>query len=162
MPERTKEIEEIKEKKGRTMKTNRRKFLNIVLGGSLFGWIASVVYPIFSYLKPPKIPEANVNSLKAGKAREFPENSGKILKFGRKPVILIKTDQGEFKAFSATCTHLDCIVQYRSDTRQIWCACHNGTYDLNGRNISGPPPRPLDAFDVSIVKDEIIVTKQTS
>ncbi len=144
------------------MKNNRRKFLNIVIGGGLFGWIASVVYPVFSYLKPPRIPEANVNSIKAGLASEFPMNEGKIVKFGRVPVILIKTNDGEFRAFAATCTHLDCIVQYRSDTKQIWCACHNGFYDLKGRNISGPPPKPLEEFTVDVENDEITITKKTS
>lgn len=144
------------------MKNNRRKFLNIVIAGGLFGWIASVVYPVFSYLKPPRIPEANVNSIKAGLASEFPMNEGKIVKFGRVPVILIKTNDGEFRAFAATCTHLDCIVQYRSDTKQIWCACHNGFYDLKGRNTSGPPPKPLEEFTVDVENDEITITKKTS
>lgn len=144
------------------MKNSRRNFLNFLIGGSLFGWIVSIIYPVFSYLKPPKIPEASVNSVKAGLASEFPVNEGKIIKFGRIPVILIKTDAGEFRAFSATCTHLDCIVQYRSDVKQIWCACHNGFYDLKGRNVSGPPPRPLEEFGVEVQKDEIVITKQTS
>jgi Rieske Fe-S protein len=139
---------------------NRRKFLNYIIGGSLLGWVVSVIYPILTYLRPPKIPEANVNSIKAGVASEFPVSSGKIFKFGRKPVILIKTDAGEFRAFAATCTHLDCIVQFRSDRNQIWCACHNGVFDLNGRNVSGPPPKPLDEFSVNIVEDEIFITKQ--
>jgi cytochrome b6-f complex iron-sulfur subunit len=141
-------------------KTSRRKFLNFIIGGGLLGWIASVVYPIFSYLIPPKIPEAVVNSIKAGKATDFPSNSGKIVKFGRKPVILIRTDTGEFRAFTATCTHLDCIVQYRQDIKQIWCACHNGIYDLNGRNVSGPPPRPLDEYKVNIINDEIVIINE--
>jgi len=144
------------------MKNNRRKFLNIVIGGGLFGWIASVVYPVFSYLKPPRIPEANVSSIKAGLASEFPINEGKIVKFGRVPVILIKTNVGEFRAFAGTCTHLDCIVQYRSDTKQIWCACHNGFYDLKGRNISGPPPKPLEEFTVDVENNEIVITKKMS
>lgn len=143
------------------MKNSRRNFLNFLIGGSLFGWIASIIYPVFSYLKPPKIPEASVNSVKAGLASEFPVNEGKIIKFGRIPVILIKTDTGEFRAFSGTCTHLDCIVQYRSDVKQIWCACHNGFYDLKGRNVSGPPPRPLEEFGVEVQNDEIVITKQT-
>lgn len=142
------------------MEKNRRKFLNLIIGGSLLGWLSSVFYPIYSYLKPPKIPEANVSSVKAGVASEFPGNSGKIVKFGRKPVILVKTDAGEFHALTATCTHLDCIVQYKADTRQIWCACHNGIYDLQGRNISGPPPKPLEEFKVDILNDEIIITKE--
>lgn len=140
--------------------TNRRKFLNIALGTGLLGWLGSVFYPILSYLVPPKNPEAKVNSIKAGIVSDFATNSSKILKFGRKPVILIRNISGEFRAFAATCTHLDCIVQYRPDTRQIWCACHNGVYDLKGRNVSGPPPKPLEEFSVNLVNDEIVVTKQ--
>jgi Rieske Fe-S protein len=140
---------------------NRRQFVNILLGGGLLGWLGSVLYPVILYLKPPKIPEANVQSVKAGIASEFSNNSSQIIKFGRKPVILIRTDRGEFLAFSATCTHLDCIVQYRTDHKQIWCACHNGTYDLHGRNVSGPPPRPLEEYAVKVVEDEIHITRQS-
>ena len=61
---------------------------------------------------------------------------------------------------SATCTHLSCTVQYRADVQQVWCACHNGMYDLNGRNISGPPPRPLEAFDVNVKGNEIYVSRK--
>jgi cytochrome b6-f complex iron-sulfur subunit len=140
--------------------TNRRKFLNILLGTGILGWLGSVIYPVFSFLIPPKNPEANVNSIKAGIINDFPVNSSKILKFGRKPVILIRSVSGEFRAFAATCTHLDCIVQYRTDNKQIWCACHNGIYDLKGRNVSGPPPKPLEEFSVNFVNDEIVVSKQ--
>lgn len=141
------------------MGLNRRQFVNILLGGGLLGWLGSALYPVISYLKPPKVAEANVQSVKAGLASEFPNNSSEIIKFGRKPVILIRTEGGEFRAFSATCTHLDCIVQYRTDHKQIWCACHNGLYDLRGRNVSGPPPRPLDEFVVNVVSDEIHITR---
>jgi cytochrome b6-f complex iron-sulfur subunit len=141
------------------MPPNRRQFINTLLGGGLIGWLGSVLYPIISYLNPPKTPEANVQTVKAGSAPDFPINTSQIIKFGRKPVLLIRTESGEFRAFTATCTHLDCIVQYRTDLKQIWCACHNGLYDLKGRNISGPPPRPLDEFVVNIVDQEIHVTK---
>ena len=141
------------------MGVNRRQFTNFLLGGGLLGWLGSVFYPVISFLKPPDIPEANVQSLKAGVASEFAANSAEILKFGRKPVILIRTEAGEFRAFAATCTHLDCIVQYRSDLRQIWCACHNGLYDLKGRNVSGPPPKPLEEFTVNVINDEIHVSR---
>lgn len=137
----------------------RRKFLDVLLGAGLLGWLGSVLYPLISFLKPPPIPKANVNSIKAGAASQFPANSGQIIKFGRKPVILIKTESGDFRAFSAICTHLDCIVQYRKDLRQIWCACHNGHYDLRGINIAGPPPRPLDEYKVNVINDEIIVSR---
>ena len=143
------------------MVISRRQFVNVLLGGGILGWLASVLYPVLSYLKPPKTPEANVQTVKAGLASAFPSNTGQIVKFGRKPVILIRTEAGDFRAFSATCTHLDCIVQYRTDLKQIWCACHNGLYDLKGRNVSGPPPRPLETYAVNVVADEIHVAKST-
>ncbi len=138
---------------------NRRQFTNVLMAGGLLGWLGSALYPILSFLKPPKIAEANVSSVKAGMASEFPPNSSAIVKFGRKPVILIRTDGGDFRAFAATCTHLDCIVQYRTDLKQIWCACHNGLYDTKGRNISGPPPRPLEEYAVNVISDEIMVSQ---
>jgi cytochrome b6-f complex iron-sulfur subunit len=106
------------------------------------------------------VPEANVQSVKAGLVSAFPVNTAQIVKFGRKPVILVREQSGEFSALSATCTHLECIVQYRGDLKQIWCACHNGLYDLHGRNVSGPPPRPLEEYAVNIVGDEILVSKK--
>ncbi len=141
------------------MALDRRKFINFLLGTGVLGWLGSTLYPLISYLIPPKVPEATVNSVKAGPLADFPPNSGKIIKFGRKPVILVHTESGELRAFSATCTHLDCIVQYRPDLKHIWCACHNGHYDLQGQNISGPPPKPLTEYQVQVVNDEIIVSR---
>ena len=141
------------------MAINRRKFLNTLLGIGGIGGIMSIIYPVFEYLIPPKSNEPKVNAVKAGMDADFPSNSSKIIKFGRQPVILVKTADNNYKALSASCTHLDCIVQYKTDTKQIWCACHNGIYDLNGRNISGPPPRPLEEYEVKVVKNEIVITK---
>jgi Rieske Fe-S protein len=83
----------------------------------------------------------------------------KIFKFGNEPALLLRTEEGEVRAFAATCTHLDCTVQYRADLRRIWCACHNGSYDLNGTNVAGPPPRPLPRYTVNIVGDDIFVSR---
>ncbi len=141
-------------------KINRRKFINAFLGFSLIGWLGSVFYPIIKFLKPPKRIETTVGTVKAGKVSDFPVDSGKIIRYGRIPVILIHKPDGEFVALTATCTHLGCIVQYRKDKRQIWCACHNGLYDLTGRNISGPPPRPLTKMNVRKVKDELLISGQ--
>lgn len=138
---------------------NRRQFTNTILTGGILGWLGSVLYPLVSYLRPPKVAEANVSSVKAGLASDFPENTAQILKFGRDPVILMRLSGGAFSALEATCTHLSCIVQYRPDLKQVWCACHNGLYDTQGRNISGPPPRPLKEYAVNVINDEIMVSK---
>jgi Rieske Fe-S protein len=120
---------------------------------------AAVVYPILRFITPPRISEANQSSVVAGKVGDLKPNSGKIFPFGKDPGILILTPNGDYRAFSATCTHLDCTVQYRPDLEEIWCACHNGHYDLNGKNISGPPPAPLTPYAVAIRGDEIVVSK---
>jgi Rieske Fe-S protein len=138
----------------------RRGFLNMLLWGWAAALAASIFYPIARYLVPPKISEATTNQVTLPfKVSGVKPNSGTIFKFGRKPGLLVRTEQGEFKAFSAICTHLDCTVQYRDDAQQIWCACHNGLYDLRGRNVSGPPPRPLEELQVHLKGDEIVVSK---
>lgn len=137
----------------------RRRFLDYLLGTSVFATLAAIFYPIFRFMVPPEIVEAQQNSVVAGKTAEIPVNSGKIFKFGSKPGLLVRTQSGDFKAFSASCTHLDCIVQYDPNSKNIICACHNGAYDLTGKNISGPPPRPLDEYVVKVSGDDITVTK---
>lgn len=139
--------------------TGRRRFLDYLLGTSVVATMGAIFYPIFKFMSPPPIIEAMQNSVEAGKLSELPVNSGKIFKFGSKPGILVRTDAGELKAFSAVCTHLECIVQYRPDTKQIWCACHNGQYNLSGKNIGGPPPRPLEEYKVNTRGEQIVITK---
>jgi Rieske Fe-S protein len=113
-------------------------------------------------LEPPKSEEVKVSSVKIGNENDMEKDSGKIVKFGNKPVIVIRIASGDYKAFSANCTHLDCIVQYRKDFGQIYCACHNGRYDLNGKNVSGPPPAPLQKYNVSLKGEEVIIYKEES
>jgi Rieske Fe-S protein len=114
---------------------------------------------LVAYLKPPKQAEVEVTSVKVGKLQDIEKESGQIVKFGNKPVILVRAANGELSAFNATCTHLDCTVQFRKDMGVIWCACHNGKYDLTGRNIAGPPPRPLDPLRVVVQGEEVFISK---
>jgi Rieske Fe-S protein len=137
----------------------RRDFLDYLLGTSVGATLLAIFYPIVKFLIPPQIVESAESSVVAGSVKEIAVNTGKIFKFGTKPGILIRTAAGELKAFSAVCTHLDCIVQYRPDTKQIWCACHNGQYNLSGQNVGGPPPRPLEEYVVNTRGDEIVVSK---
>jgi Rieske Fe-S protein len=138
---------------------SRRNFLNYLLGTGALATLASIVYPIIRFMIPPRVIESSASTVVAAKVSEIKPNAGKIFKFGSKPGILVETPSGEYRAFSAICTHLDCTVQYRPDEKLIWCACHNGRYDLTGRNISGPPPRPLEEYKVNVRGDEIIVSR---
>lgn len=142
-----------------TPTTSRRRFLDYLLGTGVVTTLGAIVYPIIRFMAPPQIVEALQSSVVAAKLSELPPNSAKIFKFGSQPGLVVRTAAGELKAFSAVCTHLDCIVQYRSDTKQIWCACHNGQYNLNGENIGGPPPRPLEQYQVNQRGDDVVVNR---
>ena len=140
----------------------RRGFINWFLGTTVGAFLLALLYPVSRYLIPPEVAESTAGTVTLSiKPADVKANSGQIFKFGSRPGILIRTPAGELRAFSAVCTHLNCTVQYRPDLSQIWCACHNGHYDLNGKNVSGPPPRPLDPYVVNARGDQIVVSKST-
>ena len=147
---------------GRTISSARRRFIELLLGGGFIASAVSFLYPVFRYLIPPASVDPGSDTVVAARVGELKRNTGKIFAFGNRPALLIFTSDGEYRALSATCTHLNCTVQYRGDLREIWCACHNGFYDLSGRNISGPPPRPLRQFEVHVRGDEVIVSQGRS
>lgn len=130
----------------------RRGFLQWFLGTSAGALLAMILYPVVRFLTPPNVAEATTNQVDAGTTNdpELLEKGYKILRFGAEPVILIRVREDDFRAFSATCTHLDCIVEYQSKQTRIYCNCHGGVYDLNGRNVAGPPPKPLTPYTVNI------------
>jgi len=129
---------------------DRRTFLDALLAVGFVSTAAAIAYPVAMYLVQPATGEPETASAVAAKAGELKPNSGKVFKFGNRPGIVVRTADGELRAFSAVCTHLDCTVQFKSDTSQMWCACHNGTYDLSGNVVSGPPPRGLEQFKVNV------------
>lgn len=139
-------------------KTPRRHFLEIFLGTGIVASLISFFYPVIRYLIPPPQSDLGSNTVLAAKVGELSVNSGRIFRFGDRPALLILTTNGKYLAFNAVCTHLGCTVQYRPDLREIWCPCHNGKYDLQGRNISGPPPRPLAEFTVNVKGEDIYVS----
>ena len=139
--------------------TTRRRLLNCFLSTSVGLFLVSVLYPVSRYLMPPQVEESTARMVRlAVTPQEVKPNSGQIFKFGSRPGILLRTASGELRAFSAVCTHLACIVQYRADLGHIWCACHNGHFDLNGKNLAGPPPKPLERYVVKVQEERIVVS----
>jgi len=143
------------------MPQERRTLLRWLLGGGFTASLLSFLYPAVKFMNPPTVPEASTNEVSAGKVQSLKPNSGKIVKFGSRPALLIHVSDTEWRAYSAICTHLNCTVQFQESTRQIWCACHNGFYDLNGKVVSGPPPRPLEEYAVHIRGEDVVITRRT-
>lgn len=135
---------------------SRRRWVSSLLGTSFGATLLSFLYPVMRYLVPPVQKEPSLSEFELDvKASAVTPNSGRIVPVGNKPVLLFRTPAGELRAVTAICTHLACTVQYRTERADIWCACHNGVYDLKGNNISGPPPRPLTPFQVNVRGEEI-------
>jgi Rieske Fe-S protein len=128
---------------------DRRRFLDALLAVGFVSTAAAIAYPVAFYLIPPESGEPTTTSVVAARAGELKPKSAKIFKFGSRPGIVVRTAEGDLHALSAVCTHLECTVQFKDDTSQLWCACHNGIYDLTGTVVSGPPPRPLERFTVN-------------
>ncbi len=139
-------------------KIERRSFINILLKGGFIAWMGAILYPVIAYIVPPEAAGGDVSSVKAATTDELEPNSSKLFQFGRKPGLLLRLENGEYRAFVAVCTHLSCTVQYRKDMGLIWCACHNGRFNLSGMNIAGPPPRPLEVLDVHVQGNIIYVS----
>jgi Rieske Fe-S protein len=138
----------------------RRRLVEVLLGGGVFASVVSFIYPVLKYLAPPTVPDLGQDDVVACRVGDLKPNGSKVFRFGSRPALLLLTAEGEYHAVSAVCTHLGCTVQYRNDMHVIWCACHNGTYGLDGRNVSGPPPRPLESFQVNIRGNEIVVSRK--
>ncbi len=129
---------------------DRRMFLDALLAVGFVSTAVAIAHPVSRFLIPPASGEPATQSVVAGRAGALRLNPAAIFKFGSKPGIVVRTAEGEIRAFSAVCTHLDCTVQFRNDTSQLWCACHNGIYDLGGAVVSCPPPRALERCGGSI------------
>ncbi|NIA12212.1 MAG: Rieske 2Fe-2S domain-containing protein [Nitrospiraceae bacterium] len=151
---------------------SRRNFLTgaIVAVGAFIGIVAGV--PATGVIISPAI-----KSMEKATAKWFALGSTKSFKIGepqakkvkvvrqlgwRKHVstetMFILTDDGQnFIAMSDVCTHLGCHVRWLPDKNEFWCPCHNGIFDKHGKNISGPPPRPLDRYKVKVDNGQLFV-----
>ncbi len=132
---------------------SRRALLERLARLILVGPFAWFAYAIARYVTPPRTREAIPDEVEAARTDDpdLVRNGFKIIRFGPDPVIVIRLADGSYRGFSATCTHLGCVVHLEAD-RSIACNCHGGIYDLAGKNVSGPPPRPLRPYQVRVAR----------
>ncbi|MET7871385.1 Rieske (2Fe-2S) protein [Streptomyces cyaneofuscatus] len=87
------------------------------------------------------------------KTADIPEGGGVV--FAAQKVVVTQPTAGQFKAFSATCTHQGCAVKDVTDN-VITCPCHNSTFDAaTGSPTAGPATQPLPAREISVEGDSI-------
>ena len=140
-------------------KEPRRDFLSKVLGVWALLGLVPVVNVVIRFLTPAKAASLS-ESIQVDSIAEISRNSAKIVRFGKEPVIVIHTSGGQFKAFFARCTHLGCVVKFEGDgDPHFHCNCHGSNFDLTGKNLTGPAPRPLTPLKVVVKETSLIVSR---
>lgn len=143
----------------------RRKFLLAAAGGVGIAWAGAAAYPVYKYLAPQPIPDPFGEDGKALVEKIVPADvarpgSGKNGGYAARGIIVLRNPEGELKAFDSKCTHAGCNVEFQGD--KIFCNCHGGTYDLTGKNIAGPPPKPLTELKVLEEEGALYVSPMVS
>ena len=136
---------------------SRRQFCKIACGSALAvgaGWFArDKLFPVPAGTKPQLV----------ARVAELPVGGSKLFSYPTEhhPAILVRLSETEFAAYSQSCTHLMCPVNYQHEKRQLYCPCHEGFFSAeDGRVLAGPPPRSLPRYPVEIRKDEIWIIPQ--
>lgn len=70
---------------------------------------------------------------------------------------ILTEDGRNYIAMSNICTHLGCRVRWISDQGQFFCPCHNAVFNKQGEVVTGPPPQPLDQYEVKVEDEQIYV-----
>jgi Rieske Fe-S protein len=90
-----------------------------------------------------------------GAASDIPVGGGAIYTAAK--VVVTQPASGQYKAFSAVCTHVGCLVN-KVTSGTIDCPCHGSEFRItNGAVVAGPAPSPLPARQIKIVDDQVIL-----
>ncbi len=124
---------------------SRRRFLALT-GVATVVWVGAAAYPVIRYISPIPAPDPFGEDGRAKVEGIVPADilkpgMGKSGAYGSRGLVVFRRPDGTTGALDAKCTHAGCNVTFAGD--HIECHCHGGLYDLTGKNVSGPPPKPL-------------------
>lgn len=133
----------------------RRFFLTAALSGVGVALAAMAGWPLWRFLSPRTAPGGEEKILIP--MSDIPPGGAHFFRFRGQPAVAVQPTPGSFVAFSAICTHLGCIVQWLPDQGEFLCPCHAGRFAPDGKVLSGPPPRPLEALPAIVSDDQLVV-----
>jgi menaquinol-cytochrome c reductase iron-sulfur subunit len=151
-------------------KLGRQDFLKLGIAavGATIG--LGIGVPAVSYVVGPALKKAEEqNWIQLGAVAKIPLGVPTLFKFKitsqtgwivdeREISVYILSDDGrEFVAISNICTHLGCRVRWIDNTEEFFCPCHNGVFDKQGNVLAGPPPRPLDHYQVKVEDGQLFI-----
>ena len=131
------------------------------LKGLLAGAVAFALYPfsniVGSYLGYSKRKSGGKAHLNLDELNNATRS--KHIEIAEEPVIVVHSTDDKVRAFTASCTHLGCIVSYRPEEPGFYCKCHKGKFDGNGVNVPGSKPKsPLTELPVLVEGELITIT----
>jgi Rieske Fe-S protein len=148
---------ETRKNAGTQINTERRTFIKTAALTSVAAVITAV--PLASYLIAPSLKKGTGKWLDFGPAEDLKPASVEMLSYEfmvkdgwlvlpQRGFVWAKTESsGELRVFSSTCTHLACNVIWREEEEVFVCPCHSGRFNAEGKNIAGPPTRPLAVLE---------------
>ncbi|OGS04707.1 MAG: hypothetical protein A3G41_00420 [Elusimicrobia bacterium RIFCSPLOWO2_12_FULL_59_9] len=135
--------------------------IGLVLGGTGTGYFLS---PAFKKEDEGWIDVGSVREVSRGAPvkLEFTQRKkdGWMTVETRSSAWFLTSNGRDFVAFDPRCTHLGCPYRWDADKKQFLCPCHTATFAVDGRVVSGPPPRPLDRFPVKVVRERLQIIPQ--
>lgn len=138
----------------------RRTFLNTLFGGWALAFCSGSVYAALKFAFPTLGKEPDFVVLDAKSFSGMPPNSVKPFAWGGKLGLIFRNAGGETFALKGVCTHMECNVTYKPDERKFYCPCHKGWFDETGKNIAGPPPKPLEFFEMKKEGEKLIIARK--
>jgi len=139
---------------------SRRTFLNTLFGGWLLAFLSGSIGALWRFAYPTLEKEPDFVVLNAKDYQDIPANSVKPFAWGGKLGLFFKRSDGTTTALKGVCTHMECNITYKPAEKKFYCACHKGWFDDKGKNIEGPPPKPLEIFDFHVEGEKLIVAKK--
>jgi len=138
------------------LEQGRRKFL-LRLSWTGFGLFLTTFSAAVLNFFWPRVSGRPARSVQVG----FPDDyrPGQVAYHRGRKLFIVRDEEG-FLSLSARCTHLGCMVVWNRDHHMFLCPCHGGKFDAEGRNVEGPPPRPLDLLALRLDDNGFLVVDQ--
>jgi menaquinol-cytochrome c reductase iron-sulfur subunit len=149
---------------------NRRQFVKVTAASIVTLITAAIGLPALAYIIYPATQTQESDAwIPLGPLENYPVGQPTLFNFTRTKVngwektvnsygaYVVRYTEITQKVFSSTCTHLSCRVNWRNDETDFHCPCHDGVFDIEGKVVSGPPPRPLDEYENKVEDGNLFI-----
>ena len=150
----------------------RREFTKIVTAflGTIMGALVGI--PIIGYVVDPALKSQDSDEwISLGPLENYPIGIPTPFSFTQTKVngwerttlsygtyvLRYSEAENDLKVLSNRCTHLSCRVTFKEETQTYDCPCHDAQFDLHGEVLNGPPPRPMDQFDIKTEDGNLLI-----